>query len=390
MANFYHNYDNFIVEILDKKELLSGRHYINPEQSELWILSQLTERRRKAAKNLLDNTHYISFNRFFELIRDVIIELYKQLDLSKEIYLYVGLDKNSSQYFVSIIALYFIKLLRYTEPIIIEELYENKFSELEGSSFIVIDDCSYSGNQSRFTMQNLYNSGLKVEYYLCFAVASQYSLTQIDKLSRDECNPEDSTEIWSEAIDISWIHPVIGLLIQHLRNNMENITEYLDIYYYFSPFTECGTPPISVYFDHKIAVQNSTFSYTLNLGCILPNNLMYKKDLIEIKCHEMIIEYLNLNEVSSQEKIYIERLIERYLTEMDQDCTDLQNENIQCIPFINECESYVDLKDISYFSLMVGFNNFYLSEYQKHTDIIDEINNKNGVAIKCFYKNLFN
>ena len=369
---FNNDYDKLINEILDKRDLLSGIHAIDSTKAELWINNQSTERRRQAARNLLDNTYYISFNKTFELMRNVIIQLYEKLKEEDNIYLWVGIDKKSSQYFMSLIALYFIRLLRYKEPLIIMNLHDN-LQYLKKAIVINCDDCSYSGNQSQSTSEDLYqimkkNQKYLKKYYLCFCVVSEYSLINLN-----------------DKILLNWVKCIYGMKIPLLKDNFERFSDYMDLYYYFSPYTEEGTPPICCYFDHKISVSNSTFSYILNGGFILPSHLDYDNLNNKIDYY-MIYFYGRKNLLGKAGLDFRNEVILQYLSDMEED-EGYGNEYIESIPVISNYETVIDPRDISYYTLMTGFNDFNPLD-PKYEDLIDKLNNSNGCAIKCFYKTL--
>ena len=136
---FLNDYDRTINQIISLRDSTSGSHPIDKNKAEQWINGQLDERRRKAARNLINNTHYITFNELFEDVRDTVIHIYNSLDISDNIFMYIGW-KGNSYYFIGIIAMYFIKLFKYKEPICVDTLREN-------SQIIMFDDCSYTGSQ---------------------------------------------------------------------------------------------------------------------------------------------------------------------------------------------------------------------------------------------------
>ena len=109
---FYNNYYNNIENLIKLRDEISGTHEIDINKANLWINSQLNERRRNASKFLIENTYYITFNQLFENIRDAVKQIYLDLDLTKDIYIFVQNSK-SSFYFIGMIALYFIKLFKY-------------------------------------------------------------------------------------------------------------------------------------------------------------------------------------------------------------------------------------------------------------------------------------
>uniref|UniRef100_A0A6C0ADD6 Uncharacterized protein n=1 Tax=viral metagenome TaxID=1070528 RepID=A0A6C0ADD6_9ZZZZ len=121
---------------------------IDENNANIFINSQLSFRRGRAAKNLIENTNYFTFNDIFEKVRDIIIKLYERKKDNKYV-MYVS-NKESSIYFISLICLYFIKLLEYEIPEILMFKEDVEFFKLESEyncELFVIDDCLYSGGQ---------------------------------------------------------------------------------------------------------------------------------------------------------------------------------------------------------------------------------------------------
>lgn len=165
---FYSNYNRKINEIIRIKDAISGTHEIDIDKANEWVNSQLTMRRKIAAVNLINNTDYITFNQVFEYIKLCVIEVYKNINVNDNIYIYVK-DRTSSFYFFGIIALHFIKLLGYKEPIAIDVLYPNV-------QIMIFDDCSYSGIQMH---QLLIASGTNFNIFFGVCCITQRSFNLI-------------------------------------------------------------------------------------------------------------------------------------------------------------------------------------------------------------------
>ena len=117
---FYDNFENNLNTIFRIRDTISGTHSINRERAEIWVNSQVNQRRRNAAKDLIDNTHYVTFNELFEYTRNIINKIYEDIG-NNDVYIYVG-DKTKSHYFMAIIGIYFISLLGHEYPKIIYNL----------------------------------------------------------------------------------------------------------------------------------------------------------------------------------------------------------------------------------------------------------------------------
>ena len=128
--------------------------------------------------------------------------------------------------------------------------------------------------------------------------------------------------------------------------------QFLDISYYFSPYTE-GDTEVSIYFDHKIADPISTFLKTLMYGPVLECNLNYSGE------YHLIINGIVDSKIIESDKPYEEWTIKDYtirdeseanfytefniyedylhqLIEDDKVC-DKIGFQLKFIPFINGC-----------------------------------------------------
>ncbi len=368
IKKFYKDYNEKIDEILQKKDLISGTHKINPEKAKLWINSQLTTRRRDAARNLINNTHYVTFDELFQDIKNCVIQIYQDLDLKRDIYLFVMIDDKSSFYFFAIIALYFIKLLGYKEPMITYGLPEN-------CQILVIDDASYTGGQISNIFQDSFfdknENGIKnknSQIFYGLSCISKPALTRLNYLKKEQ---EINLKIYPQKIFKS---------LKRLGK-----TEFLDLTFYFSPFLN-GWTEISLYFDHKIADPVSTFMKTLNYGPILPKKLYYNYTEL---AHSFYF-YGLIEEECDFLKYYNEMLLEE--ENIKQDINKLT-----CIPFIenfNLDTSFIPTITFDIFNKNRGFietaNQITKQEFtENEKEIIQKLNDINNRCPKSFYKNLF-
>lgn len=266
MKQFFKDYNNYIEEILNLGASISGKHGIDKHKAEQWINSQLSERRRKAAQFLLDHTNYVTFNEVIENLKNCIIRIYKDIDISKDIYIYVGPDRNSSFYFFALIGLYYIKTLNYKCPVKAVRKIKPDFQQ-----YIVLDDCAYTGGQFLVRFCKHYHSYTPSCKYMCdtknsiiyagFAVAFRGAYFRILKYNDIGYNIKLYTGHMFE--DLSIENPI-----------------FKDVLYYFSPYMY-GNPKRSLYFDHKMADPVSTFMKILQYGPILPPKLNYSRIILE-------------------------------------------------------------------------------------------------------------
>jgi len=368
-------YNANIQNILQQKDLISGTHHLNTEKTNLWINSQLTERRRKAAKNLIDNTHYISFNELFEDIRNAVMQIYSKLNLNEDIYMFIGRNNKSSFYFIGMIALYFIKLLNYKIPIFITGFKA-------GVQNIVFDDVSYTGGQFEVILS--WDSPFLAHIYFGLSGITEKAKTKLENLK------------FLEGIHIQIVN--IYVFPQKTFTNLNEILnkkDYYDVIYYFSPYTN-GLTNISLYLDIKIADSVSTFLKILNYGPILPLNLNYDYDLLKSSF---------IKEENFSTGIMSETEFEKYYKDIIKEESDnvILNNKISYIPFIQNCEpnflNKIKEMNISYSILMfinqsLQYDPFLYSgsikrEYRDLAHIVKLLNEPNNRCPVSFYKNLF-
>ena len=105
---FLQNYDVNIKKINTAIRTLSGKHSIDPEIADRFIHEQLSPVRRQAAKNLVENTIYITLEEVSLIVEELIVKLYTENDFQTNIYFYCGTPKKSF-FFMSVLALFYIR-----------------------------------------------------------------------------------------------------------------------------------------------------------------------------------------------------------------------------------------------------------------------------------------
>lgn len=139
-------------------ERYSGRHSINQEIASQFINEQLTDIRKQAARDLVENTIYITLEETSQIIEQLIVRLYTENNLNEAetIYFYSGMP-NKSFYFLSILALYYIRKHGFKEPThFIKKLEPELFAEIGNAPLIILDDVSYSGSQLANMLHSMY------------------------------------------------------------------------------------------------------------------------------------------------------------------------------------------------------------------------------------------
>ena len=246
---FYDCYHSNIKKILKYE---SGNHSLNKTKCNDWINAQKTVFRKLMALKFIESIEYVSYHDLFKLVEITITKMYKKINIDHPIYLYVG-EPNKSFYFISLIALYYIKKLKLKEPTYyITQILKNKSTNtinVEQSNILIIDDMSYSGSQMNGFLKMLKKTNLKLIVGLIGINYLSFELLTANT---------NATIVYGKMFD---------LLIDKV-----GIEYYYYIVYLFSPFYH---PSILLYFDHKIADNTSTFLNTLLYGPVIPQNYVF-------------------------------------------------------------------------------------------------------------------
>lgn len=250
VSEYYKYWDSNFKKILDFKAT-SGSHSINDLAADYWIKSQTNSQRQRAAKNLVNNTHYVDFETLFNSVEKLVSSIYAQ-NISSDEDVYILTDNpDRSYYFMSVIAVYFIRKLGYRNPIPINHIYGIDSSELRNKTLLIIDDMAYSGQQ----IMDFYR---EYGYMIDNKIKIIVGLFGITERARQL--------ICSETPFILYA----SVLFPNL-NDVLSKREFAELIYYFNPH---GDSQSSIYFDHKIPDSVSIFTLAL-YGPILPRNLGY-------------------------------------------------------------------------------------------------------------------
>lgn len=326
---FYEHYDANLQKILDFGKQTSGVHEIDMKKADLWVRSQINPQRRRAAKALLDNTHYITFNDLFKSIERIIESVYVQvINPDEKVYLYVD-EPDHSNYFMSVLAVYFIRSLEYQDPILV---YSDTKIDLTNKTLLIIDDMAYSGTQiSKLLIENLRISKETSKIIIGLVGVSNRAKIMLC----GQANYLYANMIFPDLIDVL------------------DMRQFLEVSYYFAP-TEKGEVMTSVYFDHKIPDWISIFNIAILVGPILPQDLGYEP----LDKHG--IDKLGGIFSRNNWKSYVP-LIES-IHEDDKKDFNLGSENIklQFLPFIATClPPKLDIgSEVSYFNFITGGSHF--------------------------------
>lgn len=294
-------------KIMDINSQISGTHPIIPERAEIWINSQLTDNRKRLCRLLIENTIYITFQDTIDYIKESIEKTFLKLTNKAKLYFYVGNGKTKSNYFVTIIAIYH---LIETYNIEAEFVYDFR-NDIE--EIIIVDDMTYSGQQIALTIQDFYvyrkiNSIPLPNIFISVVGCTYKAANRIrnNYLTRKNLK---LLKLKSGKVQID-LELNYGFLISDLKDILGD-EDYVSILYYFSPFSGVN-PPVSIYFDHKIADEISTFFRALVYGPIIPLKLDYPIQDNFYNCVEnvdkSIVKYIE-KKLREEEKDSIHRLV---------------------------------------------------------------------------------
>lgn len=358
------DYLNNIDNIITYRDLYSGTHPIDPDRSKEWIEAQLTPNRKRIAKLFIKHTKYFTFNQVFEYLRNAITKFYSYISVSEPIYMFIGWEKDSSTYTMSIIALYLIRLMKLREPTVVAV---GDQIPLNGT-IVIFDDCIYSGGQSVLWYKHLYNAGVRNTVYVCSAVITQLAL---DRKQRDYYTG------WIIDIPITNLIFLSGHIVDILFFDGITVEDYFDMRYYFAPSQDDLSPSAIIYFDHKIADRSSTFQMALLTGPVPPLDIGYgyNNRFVDIIWGELK-QYIHPRDYTNfKNKLYL-----RFDQLMGQEYK-LDENVVKYIPFIKGCEDKT--------FPIIPYSALQSIKRDKYPDELKEIEDKGKRCPPSFYKSLY-
>jgi hypothetical protein len=390
------NYENYLEKILYIIDNYSGSHSINKKLAKEWISLQPTEESKIAAKCIIKHTKYITYKNIFNYIEKLVKVEYKKISKSnKKIYMYIG-QTDDSNYFISILALYWIKYYGYREP----DKYFNELPYHENISneiyLIYFDDMAFSGGQIMSNILNIICDKIikyinnKYNYTITISKNTTNKLFDLKnnlivfyKTKKEIDIKEIQENMYKYILNIKYYNIIYYLLginkysynkiindkkpmnkyIIDIFDKIENINHFelnyeikyykmyptiddlcsTKEYFYMSYFFSFGRSPfVLIYYDHKISDLGSTFLKALNFGPIVPNNFdisHYWSPFKNIITEEGLYEALNINykEKESLNYILYMNLCHKYYKNVINNNYENINIPIKFYPFINNC-----------------------------------------------------
>jgi len=350
---------------------MSGMHKINKDKAHLFISNQITPLRRRAAKDLIDNTEYITLKETFNIIEKLIIKTYDDIEkhysyLSKEereeikIYMYAG-PNNKSFYFFSCIALYCIEKYNNKNktklqiPIFVDRINSDFLLNLENNTLIIVDDVSYSGSQLAKMLDSYHNKICIVEgrrppnIYALLTALNEFSLDRLSKVTLTRS--ERGGAILTEGPTPFKIYYLKERLYKPLVKII-GIERYFYVNLFFNAWLSEDTN-LAMYLDHKVADTTSTYKNVYVYGPIVPAtydiNYVYGYVLRNIYSHK----YLNQED---NDKLYKDFLKKHpnYMSTIKKNPFDTKLTTIKKYLTNQATEEIIDIEESPYFRQTVS------------------------------------
>lgn len=307
---FYDNkfldcYDDNLQKIQNAINKFSGKHSINQIIANEFIENQISPVRKQAARDLVENTIYITLSDISEIIEKLVIKLYTENSLNTEdnIYIYSG-KTNKSFYFIAVLMLYYIRKNNFKEPThFISELNNELFDTIGSNPLLIIDDVAYSGNQLSTILNNIYynrtivNKKSPPNIYVIITALNDFSKEKLMNVPIKKTKSGIILDYTRSPFKLVYLAERLYVpLIKQL-----GIERYFYLNLFFSPYTE-STPYVSLYLDHKIADEASTYKNALLYGPIIPSNYNYQDYLTNI---DYLYELIPSNNLFKQGELMI-------------------------------------------------------------------------------------
>lgn len=394
-------YYNNINKILRYMEDNNGKHGINYKKAEEWVKAQPIKEARNIAKKVVDSVEYVTFEQVQNYLEKLITTRYREIQEDKNniIHMFIG-ESNKSNYFLSMLGLYYIKKHKYREPSkyftsIPYDVMDVVNNVNKKPVLIYIDDKTYSGGQLIHIITNLiftiYNNNLNnlINNKFGSDIVELYNKKDYNKLleiignSKDDNAKNFKKEFYEVMKNINYFDIEFILLgvnkisLDRLINNSnEHIYKsyryYLEIkeakelpfkikynfhysknyktindiftekeQFYLGYYFSFGRlPNVLVYFDYKIADDTSTILKILNYGPVVPENydiINYWPNFRNV-LNKSSNKFIQENYYISSNTKYFYELAHKYYKVVNMGYQNI-NKPIRFIPFINNCKN---------------------------------------------------
>jgi hypothetical protein len=276
----------------------SGKHSIDKTIAEEFIQSQLTDIRKQAARDIVEHTIYITLEEVATIIEQLILKTYREqhLESAENVYIYSGLPEKSS-YFISVLALDVIQKHHLKPPQFVKKLNHELLDIIGSNPLLIIDDVAYTGSQLSDMLGNLYYD--RVILHRQAVPNISVVLVALNHFSKKALEFVPSKKRLHKYVEeyIASPFPLV-FLPERLYTPLVvqiGLERYFNVNVFFSPYTGSG-PYISMYLDHKIADEVSTYKTALLYGPTIPSNYDYMRFFREMDNMVCLIPPLRLLE----------------------------------------------------------------------------------------------
>lgn len=344
---FLNCFDANLQKVQNAIRLYSGKHSIDRSIAQRFIDRQISDVRKQAARDLIDNTVYITLEEVSSIIEQLVIKLYNEnnLNSAEQIYIFSGKPEKSF-YFISILVLYYIRKNSFKEPThFIKNLSKQVINEIGDNPLLIFDDVSYSGSQLSTMLNNIYYDTVIINKKT--APNIYISLVGLNDISKNKLSKVPTRKLRNMILDYTESPFKLLYLQERLYEPLLlkiGIERYFYLNVFFSPYTN-GTPYISLYLDHKIADEASTYTNVLLYGTIVPSNYDYSDYII---VNDYLVSIIDEKQLESSK---ISQLLTDFNTSNNTNFTDLSNYEI--IVYL-----YKKLKRIDTFERNITYNSF--------------------------------
>jgi hypothetical protein len=265
---------------------------IDHEKAHEWVHSQKSPHRQLLAQKLLENIRYIPHTELLDSIRICVHKVYLSLVSGAPITFLIPKNTNKSNFYISLLFLHFWQEAGYP----IDFIIRNTSIQYLYGNIIDVDDMAYSGNQTSSILGSIYRTFMnelldkiidkcKIDTDEDFRKAWKYMPRYIPEthLQKHKVNYIVTRIYMSEYSFNNYMSPEylsfpIRLVTAHVIPFMPDIDSTMrdEIRRLFKVSENSH---VSVYFNHKVANNASTFLYPLALG-IVPESQMAADELL--------------------------------------------------------------------------------------------------------------
>lgn len=294
---FLSDYELYINKLLDYLKKNSGKHDIDKQKATKWINAQPLYKAKIAAKQIIKFTKYVTFIDIINYIEKLIITQYKKIqETTNDIYMFVG-EKHKSNYFISMLGLYFMKKYNMRLPSKYMEIMP-EFNDIENYNFdkipyiIYIDDMTYSGAQINRILMH-YITSITLNSTIKFL---QKNIKHIKKI-KDEDNSEYTFKNIPDKIN-----EYLDNRTEKYKNTFyEKLYKYINNFHYYKiEFLLLGSNKYSLAKIHEINERFMIFIYKILPQVKSMNEIPFK---IDYNITSAII-YKTLDELCSEEELF--------------------------------------------------------------------------------------